>query len=345
MTAWAESGWRGQGIIVTVTNPVIVTGAPTPRVLRRLRAGAVVAALVALVAGLSTFLVAHSVAVSTRSAVLPAQASLAEIWNLLHRVDVGLSTCATDPAAGGGRTDCAVVLANGEYHGQVAIAVQNLAVLAGMQIGDQADRQVIQVVQGLLIDYLGLVEQAHFHLGQGHALLAEAYLRYAGDLLRGSIHDQLVDFAGRVGVELAAQRAAHDRAPWLALLWLAPLLVALGLLVRGQIFLTVRFNRWVNPPLAAATLGLVAVGIIAAQPLWAGAGVAEAIDGVRALLDAGLPADGAATGPDDHLVATAAAAARSFNLEYVMPAIAIASVGLIVAGFQRRLDEYGLRSG
>ncbi|WP_344135119.1 hypothetical protein [Luedemannella flava] len=328
-----------------MTNPGIVTTTSTPQRLRRLRVGIVSALVLALVGAVSTFLVAHSAAVSVQSAVVPAQAAIADTWNLLHRVDVALSTCTTDPAAQRGRTDCAVVLANGEYHGQIAIAVQNLAVLAGLAVGDRADRQVIQVVQGLLIDHLGLVEQAHFHLGQGHALLAEAYLRYAGNLLRGSIHDQLLDFVGRIGAELARQRQTHDNAPALALLWLVPLLVAVGLLLGGQVWLTKRFNRWLNVPLATASVGLVALGVVAARPLWAGAALAESTDGVRALLDAGLPPSAPALGPDDHLVAVAATAARSFNLEYVMPVLAIVCLALVIVGFQRRLDEYGTRSG
>ena len=316
---------------------------PTPVLLRRLRTAMLLVVVGALAGGLSTFLGAHTAVASVRADVIPAVESVSAIWTELRQADAALSGCSTAPSAGSGAPECAVVLIGGDYHSVVADAVQRLAVLAGRNI-TTADRQLLQVVQGLLIRYLGLVEQAHFYIGQGSTTLAEVYLGYAGDLLRGSIRDELNHFRGDIAARLRDRRGSGWHRPVVALLWLLPLLGGVGLLLRTQLYLTAKFRRVLSWPLAAATFGLLALGGAAAQPLAADGGFERAASALQTIVDAPCVVTSAAKVPDHQLVATIGAAARFSQLEYVMPMLAVAVLALIVVGLQPRLAEYRLRS-
>jgi hypothetical protein len=315
----------------------------TPQLLRRLCTGLLAMVTVTVAGCLGTFLGARNAVVSVDHRVLPATTSLAKIWTDLYQVDVSLAKC--DPSgATAQRSDCLVVLAAGEYHSQLAEVVQRIAVLAQQDIGNSGDRQTLQVVQGLLIRYLGLVEEAHFYLGQNMALLAGAYLSYASDLLRGSIKYELDTYRNAVGDALKEQRGSPWGAAWTMLIWVVPLMVTLLLLMVTQWYLVVRFNRWLNWPLATATSALVLLGMAAAQPRWTDAGFDRASGRLKLLVSAPLPADDKVSGPSAHLIAQLDNAARSYRLEYLMIALAVLALVLIVVGLQRRIEEYQVRS-
>ncbi|MBT8226989.1 MAG: hypothetical protein HKP61_09295 [Dactylosporangium sp.] len=317
---------------------------PTPQLLRRLRAALIGVVVVTVVGCLGVVLGARAAAVAVDEKVVPATAAISAIWNSLRATDPQLSGCALDPAPDVQRPDCGALLASGRYRIVLANVVQQLAGLAERTIGDVTDRQSIQTVQGYLIRYLGLVEQAHYYLGQNRPLLVEAYLDYASGLLRGSILLSLNEVRADIAAELGDQRTSPWRSPWMALAWLVPLLSGLGLLAATQRYLMIRFNRRINWPLATATVGLIALGIGAGQPLWDSADFGHVTRQLHELLRIDLAIDATARPPGDGLIATASSATRSFHLEYIVPMIAVTVLALVVVGFQHRLDEYRLRS-
>jgi hypothetical protein len=313
---------------------------PTPRMLRRLRMALVVAVVATLVGGLSTFLGGYAAAAAVADDVVPSVAGVSAVWRQLREADARISGCRTDPAPGGDALDCAGVLASGEHRDIVADAVQRLAVLAERDVGDDADRRVLRVAQGLLIRYLGLVEQANLSLGRGQGVLAEAYLRYASDLLRGSVLTELDGYRKVIDAELAEQRGSTWRRPASTLLWLLPLAAGLVLLVATQLYLAARFRRRLNVPLAIATAGLVGLGLVASAPVLTGGRFARVTTSLEQLVDAPASDVSQLPAPDSRLVDLAHDAADSRSLQYLMPLLALVLLALVVAGFRDRLREY-----
>lgn len=316
---------------------------PTPRMLRRLRSALVAAVVASLVGGLSTFLGAHLAATVVADDVVPSVAGVSAVWRQLSDADSRIGDCPGDPA-GGGTLACGGVLASGEYRGVVADAVQRLAVLAERDVGDAADRQVLRVAQGLLIRYLGLLEQANQSLGRGQGVLAEAYLSYARDLLHGSVLVELDGYRAVIGAELAEQRDSPWRGSASALLWLLPLAFGLGAIVLTQLYLAARFRRRLNVPLAIATVGLVGLGLVVSQPVWSGERFTRATTELAQLVEAPASDGARPAAPDGRLVDATQAAADSHSLQYLMPLLGLALLALIVTGFRDRLREYEFES-
>ena len=235
----------------------IWSGLSTPQRLRRLRIALLTSVVLTLGGAATVFLGAREAATTVDEQVVPAATAISTIWNTINEVNDSLSGCSladtadTDTAATDtadtDTVDCATILATGEYHAMIADVVQRLAVLAENKIGNAADRQTIQVIQGTLISYLGLVDQAHYYIGRDQSLLAEAYLTYASDLLSGDVHDELDDYRQGVLRKLTDQRESVYYGGWITLLWVIPLLASLALLVTGQLYITAQFNRWISP--------------------------------------------------------------------------------------------------
>ncbi|GIJ44966.1 hypothetical protein Val02_18520 [Virgisporangium aliadipatigenens] len=313
---------------VTVTHRLTAADS-TPHALRRLRTALVVLVVVALAGGLTTFLGAQSTARAVDEDVVPTTGAVSAVWTQLRDLDGRFTDCGACPG----------VLAGGEHHAVVADAVQRLGVLAQRPASDDADRQLLQVVQGLLIRYLALLEQAGVAIGRGQPLLAEAHLRYAHDLLDGSVLVELAEFRGAVRADLRAQRTSGWRQPATALLWIVPVLVCLALLVLTQRYLASRFRRRLNVPLAAATVGLAVMAVGIAQPWWGAADdFRRATRGLTPLVG---PGNTPPPPPSAALVADAARAADGHSLPYLLVGLAVVLVALIAVGVQRRIDEYG----
>ncbi|GAA4671841.1 hypothetical protein [Phytohabitans rumicis] len=313
---------------------------PTPRMLRLLRVALVVTVVATLLGGLSTFLGAYRTAGAVADDVVPSVAAVSAVWRQLRDADARISGCRIDPAGGGDTVDCAGVLASGEYRDIVADAVQRLAVLAERDVGDAADRRVLRVAQGLLIRYLGLIEQANLSLSRGQGVLAEAFLRYAKDLLHDTVLTELDMYRRVIDEELAEQRESAWRAPATAFLWLLPLVFGLSLLVLTQLYLAARFRRRLNVPLAIGTIGLVGLGLVAGQPVLTGGRFARAATDLERLVNAPATEVSLPAAPESRLVDLTHAAADSHSLQYLMPVLALALLALIVAGFRDRLREY-----
>ncbi|MDJ0343504.1 hypothetical protein QMK19_18310 [Streptomyces sp. H10-C2] len=119
----------------------------------------------------------------------------------------------------------------------------------------------LQSIEGLLVEYTSLVEQAHANEGQG--ALGISYLSYASGLMHQK-DDGILAHVQRLGAAeqqaLARQRSTWWLTPSVLLGVLAPGAIALILLIRTQRYLRRHFHRRINPCLLAASVLLVALG-------------------------------------------------------------------------------------
>jgi hypothetical protein len=169
---------------------------------------------------------------------------------------------ADDAAVDSFRTGAVGLTGPGErYQNQIALAGQSLTQLAVDSIAGAGVGQGIQLVQGQLAAYSGLIEQADAHYRQDPgSTLARADLWYASRLLHmpaGGILAQLDELLTVERQALAGQLTAGRMAPGWVLAWIGPLVVSVALLVGTQVFLSRRFRRTFNLPLIGATTAVL----------------------------------------------------------------------------------------
>ncbi|MFH9861900.1 hypothetical protein [Streptomyces sp. NPDC017202] len=144
----------------------------------------------------------------------------------------------------------------GEFHTQMSVAHQSIAVAASENVTGPADRHTLQTVTGLITVYSAWVERAGKETDPS---LRAAYLHYA-EQGRNDIVDRLDELRAEQ-VRVAREQASF---PWpLRLGWGAVLVLCLVLcaaLVEAQRFARLRFRSAVHPPLLAATV-LCASGV------------------------------------------------------------------------------------
>jgi hypothetical protein len=143
------------------------------------------------------------------------------------------------------------------YQNQIAVASQSLTQLAADSIAGAGASQTIQLVEGMLVSYVGLVEQADAHYRQDPgSVLAIADLWYASRLLHnpeGGILAQLDALREVESRALAGQLDSGRMAVGWVVAWIAAVVLLLALLVFAQVFLSGRFRRTFNVPLVGAT--------------------------------------------------------------------------------------------
>ncbi|MFD7907604.1 hypothetical protein ACFV4G_35905 [Kitasatospora sp. NPDC059747] len=166
------------------------------------------------------------------------------------------------------------------YQDDLKSAHQALARAAEHDATGPAGSGRLQAVEGLLVEYTGLIEQAHATESQG--ALGTAYLSYATNLMHkpgDGVLAQVRQLRAAEQQELDRQRQSGWLAPAALLGVLAPALLALVLLVATQRFLSRHFNRRLNPCLLTASLLLLALaGWTAAATLHADRAFATAAD-------------------------------------------------------------------
>lgn len=160
------------------------------------------------------------------------------------------------------RTGAAGLTGPGErYQNQIALAGQSLTQLAVDSIAGASVGQSIQLVQGQLAAYTGLVEQADAQFRRDPAsILARADLWYASRLLHqpgSGILAQLDDLLAVEREALAGRLTGGRMAPGWVAVWIIPAVLLLTLLVGTQVFLSRRFRRTLNVPLLGATAAVL----------------------------------------------------------------------------------------
>ncbi|GLZ40693.1 hypothetical protein [Actinokineospora sp. NBRC 105648] len=139
-----------------------------------------------------------------------------------------------------------------QYQNQIALANQALTEVSADNAAGERGSTLLLSIQGLLIDYIGLIEQADAQQDRAAGTvppLATANLWYASGLM-DDVQSRLEALA-----RLQQERLDEQIRPK-PVVDLAPLVLAVALvvvLVLGQRVLRVRFRRRVNPALVGAT--------------------------------------------------------------------------------------------
>jgi len=163
--------------------------------------------------------------------------------------------------------------ANADYQNQLTQAEQHLEQAAEANAAGQNGSQQLQLASGLVVSYIGMVEQADTDYnapGGGNLALGAAQAWYASQVMRLSDGGIVNDLGTLRDDEQAGVTAAENSfwtSPWAVLLWLVPALALFVALVLAQWYLAVRFRRLFNWPMVAATALLLALAAGAAVTL------------------------------------------------------------------------------
>ncbi|HXA61680.1 MAG TPA: hypothetical protein VNW94_21235 [Streptosporangiaceae bacterium] len=254
------------------------------------------------------------------------------------------------------------------YQDDITTAGQNLEHLAELDTAGPEGRQLLRAVNGQLVTYQGLVEQADASYREGDRPLGFAYLTYATT----SLHNPggLLSRVDQIGELDHRAVASGQNSVWVRPgVLLLPAIVAvllLGFLVLVQVYVALGFRRTINLPLVAACVLLIGLtagafgamihsgqafqtaesralpaltGIWRAQIGGADVGTTALRAGRTAGSSGGL--DVAATEPaQQRLDSGLAAAANTGGLVVVLPVLALGVAGLAALGLQLRLHEF-----
>jgi hypothetical protein len=265
------------------------------------------------------------------------------------------------------------------YQNDITTAGQSLEQIAALEPSGGAVGGQLQTVEGQLVDYEGLVEQADAtyrtgvaaaprsgasHLGFAYLTYASSSLHEPGGLLAGI--DQLATSDRQA---LSNREASVWTSPWLLLTYAAAALLLLGSLLYSQVFLRRRFRRTVSPPLVVASAVVVGLsvwfGVVSLRGDHAFRTTQDAalsrltaiwhaqtanVDGQEAALVAGTVRTPTSAAGEIKIRATQPArakldsamtsAADTGGLIVALPLAAVAIAGLAFLGLKRRLDEY-----
>ncbi|WP_159398705.1 hypothetical protein [Streptomyces sp. MJM8645] len=194
---------------------------------------------------------AHTAVSAAEAHADPALVDIAQLSYLLadaDRVAAGSFASGTVRLSGPGQ----------RYQDDLKSAHQALARAAEHDATGPAGSGRLQAVEGLLVEYTSLVEQAHATESQG--ALGAAYLSYASSLMHkpgDGVLAQVQQLRAAEQQELGRQQQSGWLAPVVLLGVLAPAVLALVLLVGTQRFLSRHFNRRLNPYLLTASVLLL----------------------------------------------------------------------------------------
>lgn len=227
----------------------------------------------------------------------------------------------------------------GEFHTQISVAHQNLALAASENVTGSKARHSLQTVTALIAVYSGFVERSG--KGPDNRLLSTVHLHYASRVLGpGPEGDDIMSRLKELRAEQVAEAKRQASFPWqLRLGWGAVLVLYVALcaaLVEAQGFARRRFHHSVHPPLLAATvLCVTGVAVLGRLTL-------EARTAMTRTLAKLLEPKGAQTIPlvADHVeknMANAGLWASLSNWVLIEGALLMA---LTVAGLWPRISEY-----
>ncbi|MDN3353792.1 hypothetical protein [Actinomadura sp. DC4] len=143
-----------------------------------------------------------------------------------------------------------------KYQNDITTAGQNLERLAVLDTTGTRGRQLLQAVNGQLVTYQGLVEQADATYRQGTRQLGYTYLTYGSTLLHGpgGLLGQIDEIAALNRAELDRGRRSVWVAPGLSLVVVAAAAALLACLVWAQVHTARAFRRTLNPALLLASV-------------------------------------------------------------------------------------------
>jgi hypothetical protein len=204
----------------------------------------------------------HDTADEVRARTVPAIGEIAAAKSALLRADRGAITSFTSGGAQlSGPGD--------EFGNQIAVASQSLARVAEHNMAGETGSSLLQLVEGMVVSYTGMIEQADAHFRQpGGESLGAVDLWNASRLLHrpdGALVSQLDALSAAQREALDRQVAGTAMTPGVVLLVYLPALALLVLLVLANVVFFRRFRRRVNLWLVLAAAALVALTVIAGR--------------------------------------------------------------------------------
>lgn len=236
----------------------------TRRLLLWLMTGLLILSVEVFGSGLLVFVRVHDTADAVRNRTVPAIFGITTAKSALLKAD---SAAVTSFTRGG-------VHLSGpgeEFQNQFAVASQSLTVVAEHNMAGAAGSSTLQLVDGLMVTYAGLIGQADAHFRQpGGETLGAVDLWSASRLLHrpgSGILTQLELLLNAQKAALDGQLAGTATAPGEALVLLLPVVAFLALLVITSLVFRRRFRRKVNLWLVLAAVLLVSLTWISARAI------------------------------------------------------------------------------
>ncbi|MGD0241030.1 MAG: hypothetical protein ABSB59_11975 [Streptosporangiaceae bacterium] len=154
---------------------------------------------------------------------------------------------------------------SGQHQDDIAAAEQSLEQVAENNAAGASGSQALQLIEGLVPAYTGLVEQADAHYrmqvasdsGVGLEDLWSASELMHGQLLTGP--DSLGFLQSAERRALVSQQSSPWVSPWLSALWIIPALALLGTLAATQRLLGRRLRRILSKYLTVAAAAVIAL--------------------------------------------------------------------------------------
>ncbi|MFF3754178.1 hypothetical protein ACFYYH_27575 [Streptomyces sp. NPDC002018] len=234
------------------------------------------------------------------------------------------------------------------YRIHIAVASQSLARAAEGSVAGESGLRALQTVNGLVVAYSGLIEQAD-RSPAGSALRA-GYLHYAERMLKRPDIGILarLDHLQSEQREVLSEQTSFDGSPRVG--WAVAVALCAGLVValaETQVFLRRRFRRRHNPWLLGATallgLTLAALAVLTAQTQ-----TAKELSHGRLTRTASQYSAGSVAGPTTQVAELVGTDMRDTGwragLIGWVPLLGPLLVTLVVRGMQPRIAEYRYRA-
>jgi alpha-glucoside transport system substrate-binding protein len=236
--------------------PNVAPGTTTRRDLLRLRSALLALTAAVLVGSVAVFTGVRSTVLKAGADTAPAVLDVLAARSALVQADAA--------AMNSFRTGQARLIGPGEeYQSQLALASQSLTQVAEHNTAGEPASRTLQLVEGLVVAYSGLIGRADAHFRQDEQNpLWIADLWDASRLLStpgSGILAQLDSLAQQERDMFSHQLSSGWLSTSAMLLWITPSAAMLGVLLSAQWYLRRRFRRAVNPALVAATVALLLV--------------------------------------------------------------------------------------
>jgi hypothetical protein len=243
----------GQRLWLRVRGPDRST---TRRLLLGLLAGLLTLSVLVFLTGLLAFARVHDTAEAVRARTVPAIGEIAAAKSAMLRADhAAIVSFTTGGVQLSGPGD--------DFQNQIAVASQSLTRVAEHNMASESGSGILQLVEGLVVSYTGMIGQADAHFRQpGGENLGAVDLWNASRLLHGALATQLDALSTLQREALERQLASTAMTPGAAVVVFLPVAALLALLVFANLVFFRRFRRRVNLGLVFAAAVLIALAVI-----------------------------------------------------------------------------------
>jgi hypothetical protein len=257
-----------------------MTTTVTRRTLRRQRAWLLTVALVVCATSATLLGVAAHTADTIRSGATTVADQIATARQALTEAD-------TDAIGSLGSAAVQLTGPGNDYLGEITLASQSLEQVAEVNEAQSAGSQALRLIGSLISTYSGMIEQANAAYAGNQPQLGMAEVWYASDFMhtpQSGILAQLSTLEQAESDGLRAEDSSFWTSPWTVPIWWIPAIVLLVLLIRAQRYASRRFQRTLNPLLAASSLLVFAMLVVGPLfALFSDHSLARSIDGLQSI--------------------------------------------------------------